>query len=416
MPQSIPDYTRYRIRSCWTASTITQVADLFGKRDLTAFMSPVFIIGLILVPAWAYLVGTAIAAVSFARRPLPVAPEQPPVSLLKPLHGAEPGLYENLHSFVEQDYPTRQIVLGANDAEDGAVPVAEDLIRDLPGADITLVLGTPVRGSNLKVANLENMFPTARYDVLVISDSDMRVDRRYLEAVTAPLRDPSIGLVTCLYQGVSTGGMWSELGALHINFGFLPSALVAAALGIERGCFGATIALRRQTLERIGGFVPLRDELADDQRIGQAVRALGLTVALSRYLVKTRVSEPSFAELWRHELRWARTVRTITPSGFAGSVLTHAVAIAVLGVAATGFALTACIFLVISVLLRWATVWVIAGALGLTIAKIWLFPVRDALSFAVFVASFFGRRVFWRDQLFQVEPSGRMSVGGDQAS
>lgn len=379
-------------------------------------MSPVFIIGLILVPAWAYLVGTAIAAVRFARRPLPVAPEQPPVSLLKPLHGAELGLYENLRSFVEQDYPTQQIVLGVNDGKDGALPVAKTFIQKMPAADIALVVGAPVRGSNLKVANLESMFPAARHDVLVISDSDMRVDRRYLGAVTAPLRDPSTGLVTCLYQGVSTGGMWSELGALHINFGFLPSALVAAALGIERGCFGATIALRRETLERIGGFVPLRDELADDQRIGQAVRALGLTVALSRYLVKTRVSEPSFAGLWRHELRWARTVRTITSSGFAGSVLTHAVAIAALGVVATGFALTACIFLVISVLLRWATAGMIAAALGLRVTKLWLLPVRDALSFAIFVASFFGRKVFWRDQLFQVEPSGRMSVDGDQAS
>jgi ceramide glucosyltransferase len=379
-------------------------------------MSPVFIIGLILVPAWAYLVGTAIAAVRFARRPLPVAPEQPPVSLLKPLHGAELGLYENLRSFVEQDYPTQQIVLGVNDGKDGALPVAKAFIEKMPAADIALVVGAPVRGSNLKVANLENMFPAARHDVLVISDSDMRVDRRYLGAVTAPLRDPSTGLVTCLYQGVSTGGMWSELGALHINFGFLPSALVAAALGIERGCFGATIALRRETLERIGGFVPLRDELADDQRIGRAVRALGLTVALSRYLVKTRVSEPSFAGLWRHELRWARTVRTITSSGFAGSVLTHAVAIAALGVVATGFALTACIFLVISVLLRWATAGMIAAALGLTATKLWLLPVRDALSFAIFVASFFGRKVFWRDQLFQVEPSGRMSFDGDQAS
>jgi ceramide glucosyltransferase len=379
-------------------------------------MSPVFIIGLILVPAWAYLVGTAIAAVRFARRPLPVAPEQPPVSLLKPLHGAELGLYENLRSFVEQDYPTQQIVLGVNDGKDGALPVAKAFIQKMPAADIALVVGAPVRGSNLKVANLESMFPAARHDVLVISDSDMRVDRRYLGAVTAPLRDPSTGLVTCLYQGVSTGGMWSELGALHINFGFLPSALVAAALGIERGCFGATIALRRETLERIGGFVPLRDELADDQRIGQAVRALGLTVALSRYLVKTRVSEPSFAGLWRHELRWARTVRTITSSGFAGSVLTHAVAIAALGVVATGFALTACIFLVISVLLRWATAGMIAAALGLTATKLWLLPVRDALSFAIFVASFFGRKVFWRDQLFQVEPSGRMSFDGDQAS
>lgn len=378
-------------------------------------MSAVFIIALFLVPAWAYLVGTAIAVVRFARCPLPVGSEKPPASLLKPLYGTEPGLYENLRSFVEQDYPSPQIVLGANDARDGALPVAEALIRDMPTADITLVVGAPIRGSNLKVANLENMLPAARHDILVISDSDMRVDRRYLEAITVSLHDLSTGLVTCLYEGVSTGGTWSELGALHINFGFLPSALVAAALGINRGCYGATIALRRDTLRRIGGFVAVRDELADDQRIGASVRALGLAVVLSRYLVQARVSEPSFSALWRHELRWARTVRTISPAGFVGSVLTHAVAIAALGVAGTGFGLTASIFLVISLLLRWATAAVIAGALRLRSAKLWLLPVRDALSFAVFVASFFGRRVFWRGQLFQVEPSGRMSVDGDQA-
>jgi ceramide glucosyltransferase len=383
--------------------------------DLTASMSLIFIIVLILVAAWAYLVGTAIAATHFARRTLPVAQEQPPVSLLKPLHGEEPGLYENLRSFVEQDYPTVQIVLGANDAKDGALPVARALIQEMPGADITLVTGAPIRGSNFKVANLENMLAAARHDIVVISDSDMRVDRRYLGAVTAPLLGPSTGLVTCLYKGVSTGGIWSELGALYINFGFLPSVLVAGALGIDRGCFGATIAMRRDALGRIGGLAPVRDELADDQRIGEAVRALGLAVVLSRYLVEARVSEPSLAHLWHHELRWARTVRTISPAGYAGSVLTHAVAIAGIGAVVSGFGLTACIFLVISVLLRWVTAAVIARALGLTIARLWLLPVRDALSFAVFVASFFGRAVVWRGQLFQVEPSGRMSADGDQA-
>ena len=165
-------------------------------------MSPVFIIGLILVPAWAYLVGATIAAVRFARCPLPTGAEQPAVSLLKPLHGEEPGLYENLRSFVEQDYPSLQLVLGANDPKDGALPVADKLIRDMPAADITLVVGAPVRGSNLKIANLENMLAAARHDIFVISDSDMRADRRYLGAVITPLHDPSTGIVTCLYRGV----------------------------------------------------------------------------------------------------------------------------------------------------------------------------------------------------------------------
>jgi len=374
-----------------------------------------FLIAIVLAPAWAYLVGAAVAAVRFARHPLPTAAEPPPVTVMTPLHGAEPGLYENLHSFTQQDYPVVQLVLGVGDANDSALPAARALIRDLPDSDIALVIDARVGGSNQKVANLENMLEAARHDILVLADSDMRVDRRYLAAVTAPLLHPGTGAVTCLYQGVATAGKWAELGALHINFGFLPSVLAAEALGINRGCFGATIAMRRETLSRIGGFIAVRDELADDQRIGEEVRAHGLTVVLSRYLVEARVSELSLAALWFHELRWARTIRTIAPAGFAGSILTHAVAISAVGVAVTGFGLTACLFLVISVVVRWVSARVIAGALGFPATKLWLLPLRDALSFAVFVASFFGRRVFWRDQLFQVAPSGRMSADGDQA-
>ena len=159
----------------------------------------------------------------------------------------------------------------------------------------------------------------------------------------------------------------------------------------------------------------LRDELADDHRIGEEVRALGLAMVLSPYLVEARVSEPSFKGLWQHELRWARTVRAIAPAGFAGSVLAHPVALAVLGAAATGFGLTACSFIVISCVVRWAAARVIANALEVSLPKARLLLLRDALSFAVFVASFFGRTVFWRDQAFHVEASGRMTVDADKA-
>jgi len=371
-------------------------------------------IAIVLIPAWVYLIGSAMAVMRFARRALPVVLDRPAVSVLKPLHGDEPGLHENLRSFAEQDYPGLQIVLGVNNAQDGALPAVHALSRDLPARDIALVVDARAGGSNQKVANLENMFEVARHDVIVLADSDMRVDRHYLGAVTAPLHDRHTGVVTCLYKGVPTGGKWSEFGAMHINFGFLPSALVAESLGLGGGCFGATIALHRETLGRIGGFARLRDELADDHRIGDEVRALGLSVVLSPYIVEARVFERSLADLWRHELRWARTVRAMAPSGFAGSVLSHPVAIAALAAAMAGFGLTACIFLVISYLLRWATARVIADALGLPPAKPWLLPVRDALSFAVYVASFFGRTVFWRDQVFQIEASGRMTADGDK--
>jgi ceramide glucosyltransferase len=371
-------------------------------------------IAAILLPAWGYLIGAAVAVLRFVRRPVPAVPDGPGVSVLKPLHGDEPGLYENLRSFAEQDYPVLQLVMGVNDPEDGAVRAARALMRDLPTCDIALVVSARAAGSNKKVANLENMFEKARHGLLVLADSDMRVDRHYLAAVTAPLHDPQAGVVTCLYKGVSTGGTWSDFGATHINFGFLPSALVAESLGLGGGCFGATIALRRETLERIGGFARLRDELADDHRIGDEVRAVGMGVVLSPYIVEARVTENSLADLWRHELRWARTMRAVAPAGFAGSVLAHPVAIAALAAAAAGFALTPGIFLVISCILRWATARVIAGALGVPPAKPWLLPLRDALSFAVFVASFFGRTVFWRDQVFHVEANGRMTADGDK--
>lgn len=400
----------------------------------------------VLLPTWVYLIGSAVAVLRFSRRsPSPSFqhgnssppfrrenaghnrhPDPPPqagegigegwgVSVLKPLHGDEPGLYDNLRSFAEQDYATVQIVLGVNDREDGALPTACALIRDLSDRDIALVLDPRARGSNRKVANLENMLEAARHNVIVLADSDMRVDPHYLATVTAPLHDLQTGLVTCLYKGVPSSGRWSELGAMHINFWFLPAALVAEALRVGGGCFGATIALRRETLDRIGGFTRLRDELADDHRIGDEVRALGLAVVLSPYIVEARVAEPSFAALWQHEVRWARTERTMAPVGFAGSVLSHAVAIAVLGAVAAGFGLTSSLFLVISCVLRWASARVIAAALGLPAAKPWLLAMRDGLSFAVFVASFFGRRVSWRDEVFRVEASGRMTVDGDKA-
>src|SRR5260370_3443716 len=175
-------------------------------------MSPGIVIAILLVPAWGYLVGSMIAAIGFARRPFPGRRAQSTISVLKPLHGTEPGLYENLRSFAEQDYPVFQIVLGVNDGTDGAIPVAHALIRDLPASDIALVIGSRITAANQKVANLENMLGAASHDILVLADSDMRVDRRYLSAVSAPLPDPRIGLVTCLYRGFATGRATVALG------------------------------------------------------------------------------------------------------------------------------------------------------------------------------------------------------------
>ena len=376
-----------------------------------------WVLALVVAPTWVYVVAATIVGRRFAA-PTPDPPpraQEAGISILKPLYGAELRLFDNLRSFAEQDYAGVQIVLGVRDPEDTALPIARALKHDLPACDIVIVVDPRVDGSNLKVSNLENMLPAARHDILVLADSDIRVDRRYLAAVAAPLADPRIGIVTCLYKGASDGGLWSDLGALHINFGFLPSALLADAMGVGRGCFGATIALRREVLARIGGFARLRSEMADDYRLGEAVRDAGLTVVLSPYLVWTQVAEPSFRDLWRHELRWARTTRNLTPVGFAASiVITQPVPLAALAAVGAGFTLTSCAILVISCLLRWLSARAIARALGLARPHPWLLFGRDFLSFTVYIASFFGRSVFWRDQHFHVGPSGRMSVDGEQ--
>ncbi len=368
---------------------------------------------LILLPVWAYLAGIVVAAARFARRRVAAPPAQPAVSVLKPLYGAEQGLYENLRSFVDQDYPAVQIVFGVRSPNDEALPVVHQLIADRPRSDIALVVDPRAAGRNLKVANLVNMLPAAKHDILVFADSDMHVGPDYLATVTAPLHEPAVGLVTCLYKGLPTGGLWSRLGALHINFGFLPSALLGEALSTGGGCFGATIALRRSVLDRVGGLAVVRDELADDHRIGAAVREHGLATVLSPYIVDTSVAEKNLKCLWRHEVRWARTVRLMAPAGFAASVVTHAVAVALLAALVCGLSLTALGFLAMSCVLRWASAAAIARILRLPAAGLWLLPLRDLLSFAVFIAGFCGRSVSWRDQLFRIGPSGRILMERD---
>lgn len=373
---------------------------------------------LLLFLVWGYLAAGTLAALRFARHGRiarrSASKEQPAVSVLKPLHGDEPGLADNLRSFAEQDYAEFQLVFGVRERTDGALPAARALLRENPLCAADLIVNPHVSGSNLKVANLENMLPAARHDLIVIADADIRVRPDYLRIVTAPLADPHTGIVSCLYKGVSSGGLWSQLAAMHINFGFMPGAMIGEAFDIGGGCFGATIALRRDVLRRIGGFARLRNELADDHRMGSAVRALGLDAVLSPYIVENRVCEPSFASLWQHELRWARTSRAMAPVGFAGSAIGHTTVMTALAVALCGWGGTAWGFVLISMLLRWISAGLIARWLDLPRARLWLLPLRDVLSFAVFIGSFCGRNVSWRDQIFRVEPSGRMRVEGDK--
>jgi ceramide glucosyltransferase len=354
----------------------------------------------------------SIAVRRFAALPRPRSGLRPPVTILKPLLGAESDLYDNLRSFCRQTYPELQIVCGVADAGDSAVAVVRRLQAELPQTDIALVIDGRVHGANGKVGNLINMMAAARHDLLVVADSDMRVEPDYLDVVVADLMASAGGLVTCLYVGNPVESNWARLGALHINHGFLPSVLVGRLFGVDPGCFGATMALERTTLTLLGGFERFRDVLADDHAMGAAVRALGRRVVLSSRPIVTSVGETDFKSLIQHELRWARTIRSIAPLGFAGSAVTHPVALALLAVAVAGFTSVSVPILAVALAARFLVSWDVDRIFGLAAQPRWLVPVRDVLSLGILVASFCGARVAWRGRTFRVGSDGRLTPQG----
>jgi ceramide glucosyltransferase len=345
-------------------------------------------------------------------RPQPAGASPPSVSILKPLCGAEPGLLANLGSFTRQDYAGDvEIIFGVQDAADPAVPVVADLIAGEGAIPIPmtlrLVIDTALHGPNRKVSNLVNLAKVASGDIIVLADSDMRVGPGYLAAVTGALRPPGVGLVTCLYRGEPLAGRWSCLSGMAIDHHFLPSVLVGLRLGLAKPCFGSTIALRRDTLARIGGFEAFAGYLADDYAVGAAVRKLGFDVAIPPIALDHICCEDSFAAMLAHELRWTRTIRRVDPLGYAGTVVTHAIPFALItllltpGRASVGLLLAA-------LACRRALQIQVDRVLGRSLGGPWWGPIRDVLSFAVFVASFWSGAVSWRGRSYRVRRDGTL--------
>jgi ceramide glucosyltransferase len=333
---------------------------------------------------------------------------KPPVTILKPLSGDEPGLSANLRTFLALDYPAFDIVFGVKDANDAALGVVASLDSVAPWTSRRVVIDPAPRGLNMKVSNLLNMMPHAAHEIIVIADADIAVDRRYLDDLAAPLADPAVGLVTCLYVGKPTGGIWSSLGAAGINHGFLPAALVARALGRKDGCFGATMALRKDVLQRIGGLESVRDLLADDWALGQRVRQAGLSIALAARPVDIVVHEPSLGHLFRHELRWARTVAALDRPAYIGSILTQPVPLAVLAAVAGHGKWPFLVILAAALAAFWAAVRSEERALSLPRMPVFLLGFRAVLSFAVYLGACFGRTVWWRGRKFRVRHDGSL--------
>jgi ceramide glucosyltransferase len=359
-----------------------------------------------------YLLLAAIAVLRFGRdgtlRPNPAEA----VTILKPLHGAEPGLWHRLWSFSNQAYAAPvQIVCGVRNATDAAAGSVDMLATHVP--DVALVVDARQRGTNPKVSNLANMLHRASHDVLVMADSDIEVGRDFLNRMVAELQRPGVGAVSCLYHGVASNGFWARQSALAINAHFLPNVVLAIQLGLAEPCFGAAIAIRRGMLRRIGGFEAFADSLADDYEIGAAVRATGAEIAIPPFSIGHACFERSLRALFAHDLRAARTIKSIDPIGYCGALLTHPFPLALIALAAgdgkalwlAGLALGCRGVLCLSV----------EHAFTLSRQSYLHIPLRDVLSFAVYVWGLFGTAVNWRGAGYHVTWEGRLTADRERA-
>ncbi len=336
-----------------------------------------------------------------------------PLSLLAPLCGLEPDLYQRLRSFCAQDYPGYEVVFGVQSDADPAILVVRRLIREFPNLKIKLVVDPNLHGANRKVSNLINMLPHAEHELLVMADSDAQVAADYLAQVIAPLHRARVGLVTCLSCGVPTPHVWSRLGAMYFNDWYVPSVLISWLFGHDGYSSGQTLCIRKATLEAIGGFQAVADQLAEDYKLGELVRALGLKIVVSPYVLLGKHHEPSFNSLLLHELRWLRTIRVLRPRSYRCLFLSFSLPLGVAGFVGFleigGPALLAGIPLGIVVLTRILlhTLWR-AREQRSWLADLWLLPLRDMLMIAVWLGSFFSTRVVWRGNVFDVHSDGVM--------
>lgn len=329
----------------------------------------------------------------------------PPVSILKPLKGIDPHIWEAFCSHCEQDYPDYELIFGVSDPDDPAIEVVRKLQRTYPDRRIELMICPRDLGTNRKLSTLAQMLPAAQHGVLIINDSDIRVPTNYLRRVVAPLRDEAVGMVTCLYRGIAANTLGSRLEALGIGTDFVPGVLSARVIehGLRFG-LGSTLAFRRTDLQAIGGFEAMLDYLADDYELGKRIAALGKRVELSEVVVETFLPAYSLREFFDHQLRWARSVRGSRSGGYLGLLLTF------------GFPWALALIALSPVKATWAGLLFIATvgarmAVGLTAAvsvigdeqaqrDVFLLPIRDLIAPFIWAIGLFGNRIFWRGDVF----------------
>ncbi len=340
----------------------------------------------------------------------PANEEAPPISVLKPVRGLDPGAYENFASFCRQDYPEFEILFAANDAEDPAVPIVQKLIEDFPGRSIRLIVVAERLGPNTKVSNLCRLVREARHDLLVITDSDVQVEPGYLRSVAAKFRDPAVGGVTALYRGRDNLQFVAAMDCVGSSAAFCGAALVARELEGLKFMMGSTMATTKERLAEIGGFEAMVDLHSDDYELGRRIAARGYRIELLSDPVWMAFPSLTLGAYLRHELRWAIGIRNIRPGGHFGMLFTHGLPWAIAAACVAPSASVAAGYLGAYFVLRFAMAWAV-GVWGLhdpvLRRRIWLLPVRDLLSFFVWLASFGMNRIEWRGNSFTLE-KGRM--------
>ncbi len=382
---------------------------------MSSIHSLLSVLGLIsLAVAAGYAVLALVAVLVWQSRGAVKAPlKPPPVTVLKPLCGAEPGLYENLRSFCRQDYPEFQIIFGVCDRDDPALAVVARLVSEFPNLPIDVVVDPRQHGGNRKVSSLINMLGRARHDVLLMADSDAYVGPDYLSTVTAPLLDRKVGLVTCIYHGEPTQRIWSRRGAMYVNEWYMPSVLLARLFGHQGYASGQTLCMRRDTLQGIGGLRAIADHLADDYRLGELIRGLGLKIVISPYVLRAEHHEPTLDLLVRHELRWMATLRILRPRSFSLIFFGFSVPLALVGLLLCSIdaspSMLARTLLEVTVVARVALHFAhrLRGERPL-LADLWLLPARDLLLCWVWWRTFFTSRITWRGSEFPVDAHGIM--------
>lgn len=353
-------------------------------------------------------------AIIFLRDSPPINPEfHPPVTILKPLCGIDQGTYTNLASFCQQNYPQYQIIFSVRSSTDPSIEVIEKLIQQFPEIDINLLVKDQIIGANLKISNLANAVTIAKYDILVIADSDIRVGSEYLKTVIQPLQDQKVGVVTCLYRSTAQG-IATILEAICTATDFQVGILVSKQLEGIKFALGSTIVIRKTTLTKIGGFAAVADYLADDYQLGYLPTQIGEKVVLSNYIVEHGLGHSSLLDSINRQIRWARCIRVSRPWGYGGLIFTFGTISSLLLLITNSGSIFSWLVFSITFSMRLIMAWLIGVKLlndSVTKKYFWLIPIADIVRFIIWCCGFFGNTIKWRGTKFKLVKNGKLEIG-----